>query len=191
MTDPQPPRPHDTQEPQPASSAPEEPQSVGQGLRPPYEGQEATGAAVGDVARGYGVWEVGGAPLSSAGKRLGAYLLDGFVLAPVTLFIGWVIWSLIVWSKGQSPAKQLLGMRCVRLETARAATWGTMALRELVGKLLLGAITGGITTLISAFMILGTRRQGIWDKIANTTVVDDPDGRLLGGIAPAAPPAGQ
>jgi len=118
-----------------------------------------------------------GAPLSSAGKRLGAYLLD-IVLLVFTLFIGWLIWSMVIWSKGQSPAKALLGMRVIRTDTGRCATWGQMALRELVGKWLLGGITSGITSIISCFMILSASRQGIWDKIANTVVVDDPDGRL-------------
>ena len=116
---------------------------------------------------------------SSAGKRFGAYALD-VALAFVTLFIGWMIWSLVIWSKGQSPGKSLLGMRCISTETGRAATWGTMALREIVGKSLLGSVTFGITTIVSAFMILGDSRQGIWDKIATTAVVDDPDGHLVG-----------
>lgn len=120
---------------------------------------------------------IGGLPVSSAGKRLGAYLLDG-VLLLVTLGIGWVIWSVIVWSKGQTPAKALMGMRCVRTDTGRSATWGTMALRELVGKGVIGSVTFGITTLVSCFMILGAARQGVWDKVASTVVVDDPDGRL-------------
>ncbi len=116
---------------------------------------------------------------SSPGRRLGAYLLDG-VLAFVTLFIGWIVWSLVLWSKGQSPGKSLLGMRCMSTETGRAATWGTMALREVVGKSLLGSVSFGITTLVSCFLILGNSSQGIWDKISTTVVVDDPDGRLIG-----------
>lgn len=122
-------------------------------------------------------WLVGGAPVSSAGKRLGAYLLDG-VLAVITLGIGWLIWSLVIWGKGQSPAKALLGMRCVRRDTGRCATWGTMALRELVGKGIIGSLTLGITSLISIFMVLGAERSSIWDKVAGTVVVDDPQGRL-------------
>ena len=129
-------------------------------------------------SREAGTWLVGGAPLSSSGKRFGAYLLDG-VLVIVTLVLGWLIWSFVLWSKGQSPGKQLLGMRCVKTDTGQVATWGTMALRELVGKGVLGWITAGITTIVSAFMILGAAHQGIWDKIASTVVVDDPDGRLV------------
>jgi uncharacterized RDD family membrane protein YckC len=113
------------------------------------------------------------APLVSNGKRFGAFLLEG-VLAVVTLGIGWLIWALIVWRHGQTPAKQLLSMRCVYVDTNEAATWGTMALREIVGKAILGNLTASITTIVSAFMILfGEKRQGIWDLIARTIVVDE------------------
>jgi len=130
---------------------------------------------------GYPAGQPGGmAPVSSAGRRFGAFLLDG-LLAIVTLGIGWLIWSLVLWSKGQSPGKSLLGMRCIRSDTGQVATWGTMALRELVGKYILGNITFGITTLVSAVMILidNERHEGIWDKIASTVVVDDRDNRLV------------
>ena len=120
-------------------------------------------------------WTCGGAPLSSPGRRLGAYFLD-VLLTFVTLFIGWMIWSLMLWAQGQSPGQQLLGLRCVRTDSGKAAGWGTMCLREVVGKWLLGSITYGITSLVSCFMILGQTRQGIWDKIATTIVVDDKDG---------------
>jgi hypothetical protein len=70
-------------------------------------------------------------------------------------------------------------MRCVRTGDGRSASWGTMALREWVGKGLLGSITFGITTLVSCFMVLGDPRQTVWDRVASTVVVDDPDGRLL------------
>ena len=118
-------------------------------------------------------------PLSSAGKRIGAYFLDA-VLAAVTLGIGWLIWSIIVWGKGQSPAKSLLGMRVAMPETGRAATRGQMALRELIFKGLLGSVTGGILTIVSGFMIFGESRQAVWDKLSKSVVVEDPDGRLLG-----------
>ena len=59
--------------------------------------------------------------LASKGRRFGAYLLE-IPLTIVTLGIGYIIWMLIVWARGQTPAKQLLKMRVVRLEERRAAT---------------------------------------------------------------------
>lgn len=109
----------------------------------------------------------------SNGKRFGAYLLE-IVLTIVTLVIGWLIWSIIIWREGLTPAKSLLNMRCVKADTGQPATRGTMALRELVGKWLIGNITVGISTVVSAFMILfGEKRQGIWDLMAGTVVVDE------------------
>jgi uncharacterized RDD family membrane protein YckC len=137
-------------------------------------GVVTTGKGMTDVKGGV----VAGAPLSSAGKRFGAYVLEG-VLLVVTLFIGWLVWSMIVWGRGQTPAKSLLGMRCVRKDTGRAATWGVMFLREFVGKGIIGSITFGITTIISVFMVLGADREAVWDRVAGTAVVDDPQGRLL------------
>jgi uncharacterized RDD family membrane protein YckC len=119
-----------------------------------------------------------GIRLSSVGRRLGAYLLDG-LLAVVTLLIGWVIWSLIIWKDGLTPGKSLLHMRVAKKSTGTPATWGTMCLRELVGKGLvmggLAAVTFGIAPLILNFMLLWDKeRQQLWDKIAGTLVVDDP-----------------
>ncbi len=114
-------------------------------------------------------------PRCSNGIRFGAYLLE-IVLVVVTLFIGWVIWSLIIWGEGKTPAKKVLGMTCVKLETGRPATWGTMALREIVGKWVLSSITAGLTGVISAFMILlAGDHRGIWDHMAGTVVVKDED----------------
>jgi uncharacterized RDD family membrane protein YckC len=63
---------------------------------------------------------------SSGGSRFGAYVLDTLLLF-LTLFIGYLIWSLVVWSKGQTPGKAILDMRCMSIETGRAATRGTSA----------------------------------------------------------------
>lgn len=118
----------------------------------------------------------GGLQLTSNGKRFLSYLLDGLLIV-VTLFIGWFIWWLIVWARAQTPAKQLMKMRVVKIDENRPATYGEMALRELVGKALLGSVSSGITTVVGGIMILAddTGRQALWDKIAGTTVVDDPN----------------
>jgi uncharacterized RDD family membrane protein YckC len=162
MSDPQQPGP-----PYGEQSAPAAPAGATPPAAPPPRAEAPAGTA--GVASGIGV----APPLVTNGKRFGAYLLES-VLGFITLGIGWLIWALIVWRDGLTPAKQLLGMRCVNADSGEAATWGTMALREIVGKGILGSITFGITTIVSAFMILfGEKRQGIWDLIATTVVVDE------------------
>jgi len=113
--------------------------------------------------------------LSSPLRRLGAWLLD-FILFFVTLVIGWLIWSLIVWARGQSPGKQLLGMRVIREDTHAVVSWGRMALREVICKGIIGLVAG--VTLIGAVLYLwllwDDENQELWDKMATTIVVDDP-----------------
>jgi len=124
-----------------------------------------------------------GLPLSSIGKRFGGYLLDG-LLALVTLGVGWLVWACIVASKGQTPAKQLLNMRVVKPDTGRSLTWGGMFVREIIFRGivfgLLSAITLGIMGIVGPLLILGgTMRQTLWDRMAGTVVVDDPNGVAL------------
>jgi uncharacterized RDD family membrane protein YckC len=123
-----------------------------------------------------------GIVLSSAGRRFGGYLLDGLLLI-CTLVIGWVIWTLIVWAQGQTPGKQILGMRVVRLDTRAAAGWGRMFLRDFAGKLLVGMVAALIpfigTVIAYCWLLWDKDRQELWDKLAGTVVVNDPDRRLL------------
>lgn len=118
-----------------------------------------------------------GVRLSSSAKRFGAHVLDS-VLMVVTLFIGWLIWQLIVASRGQSPAKQMLGMRVVKLRTATRATWGTMFLREVVLKPLIGIGLGWFFGLVYFWLLWDKNRQELWDKMISTVVVDDRNNAL-------------
>ena len=70
-------------------------------------------------------------PKASAQHRLGGYLLD-IGLALLTLGIGWLIWSLVAWRNGQTPAKQILKLRVVAEENRTNATWGHMAIRQFL-----------------------------------------------------------
>lgn len=123
------------------------------------------------------------APLASPGKRLGAFLLDGLIIAvsAITLFLGWLIWAFIVFGKGQTPGKQLLGLRVVDDESGKVVSYATMALRTLVYELLLGSVTSGVTTIIGGVMLVADKdqRQALWDKMASSVVVEDPEGRTL------------
>lgn len=69
--------------------------------------------------------------LATPQHRLGAVAVDiGLILA--TSFIGWGIWSLIVWGKGQTPGKQLLKVRVLNQPTGMPATWGQMLIRQVL-----------------------------------------------------------
>jgi hypothetical protein len=117
--------------------------------------------------------------LATPGKRFGAMLLE-IVLAIVTLGIGWLIWSVIVWQKATSPAKSLMNMRVVKVSENRPATFGEMALRELVGKSLLANFTIGISYIIGGVMLINDKanHQALWDKMVETTVVEDPNNQF-------------
>jgi uncharacterized RDD family membrane protein YckC len=114
-----------------------------------------------------------GVELASAGRRIGAYFL-ALPLALVTLGIGYIIWGLIAWGNGTTPALQVLGMRCWKTDRREVASWGTMALREIIGRLVEAILF--ITELVS-FILMLTRpdRRCLHDLVAGTVVVHDPN----------------
>ncbi len=78
--------------------------------------------------------------------RLGAIVLDATLIV-VTLGIGWVIWSFVVWGEGQTPAKKILKLRTINFTTGRPATWGHMGVREGLVPItvsIASSVTGGI-----------------------------------------------
>ena len=115
-----------------------------------------------------------GTQLASVGRRIGAYFL-AIPLAIVTLGIGYIIWGLIIWGNGQTPAQQVLGMRCWRPETNRVPGFWYMALREIVGGIVTGIL--GIITELTSFVLFVTGREhkAIHDYIAGTVVLYDPN----------------
>ena len=78
--------------------------------------------------------------------RLGAIVLDATLII-LTLGIGWVIWSFIVWGEGQTPAKKILKLRTINFTNGRSASWGHMGIREGLIPLtvsIASSVTGGI-----------------------------------------------
>lgn len=119
-----------------------------------------------------------GVELASRGRRVGAYFLE-ILLIVVTLVIGWIIWGLVVWGKGTSPALQVLGMRAWKPAEGKVASYGTMALRNIIGSIAQG-ILGFITQLISLVLFLSDDlNRNIPDRIAGTVIVHDPN-KVLG-----------
>ena len=91
----------------------------------------------------------------------------------VSLFVGWLVWSIVLWKQSTSPGKKMLGMTIVDVNTGAPATMQQMVMREAVGKWVVGSVAAGITTLASFVMLFTTpKRQGVWDYIGGTTVVD-------------------
>lgn len=106
----------------------------------------------------------------SNGVRFGALMLD-FLLMIVTCFIGWLIWNIVLWGQATSPGKKMLGLQVVDLGTGAPANMQQMLLRELVGKLILGSITGIVSIISAVLILIQPTRQGVWDYISKTTVV--------------------
>jgi len=119
-----------------------------------------------------------GVELASHGRRIGAYFL-AIPLMLVTLVIGYLIWGLIAWGKGTSPALQVLGMKVYRPDQRQTATFGPMALRNIVGGIAQGILS--VITLLVSFILFLTRpdRRSLPDLIASTVVVHDPN-KVLG-----------
>lgn len=113
-----------------------------------------------------------GTTLASPGRRVGAYFL-AVPLIIVTLVIGYIVWGLIAWNKGTSPALQVLGMKVYKPQERQVASFGTMALRNIVGGIVEGI---SIIGLISFIMFLTDKqRRALHDRIGSTTVLHDPN----------------
>ena len=128
------------------------------------------------------------AMLASRGERFAGLVLE-FVLVFVTLGIGWLFWSLIVWKDGLTPAKQILKMRVMRLEAREPASWAWMALRQAgigiglgIADGILAAVVGldGGGLLALAFLVItvvmiftSDLNQTLSDRIVGTVVVKE------------------
>jgi uncharacterized RDD family membrane protein YckC len=171
------------------------PQGQAYGQQPPTQGYDQMSAGQGlpqaPAVSGYGQYPMAvpqgmwfdeasglalpqGTALASVGRRIGAYFL-AIPLAIVTLGVGYIIWGLIVWPNGQTPALQLLNMRAWRPETGKVAGFWYMALREIVGRFIDGILS--LITAITSFVLFvaGKEHKSLHDLIAGTVVLYDPD----------------
>jgi uncharacterized RDD family membrane protein YckC len=139
-----------------------------QGLQP--------GPAGASFDQASGLYIPAGTQLASRGRRIGAFFLS-VVLYIVTLGIGYLIWGLVVWSKGTSPALQVLGMKCYHVQGQRVAGWGRMALRNIVGNIVDEIAIFGIISFV--LFLTNNRRQSLHDMVGGTVVLHDPN-KVLG-----------
>ncbi|WP_305784007.1 RDD family protein [Symbioplanes lichenis] len=110
---------------------------------------------------------------AAAGDRIVAALLD-FLLVVLTLGIGWMIWSLVTWQQGQSPAKSMLGLTVVDAATGRPYGMGQMFVREfLVRGLLFGAgaaLTCELLTVADVVTLFREDARTLHDQVAGSAV---------------------
>lgn len=165
---PPPPPPAPPPPPPPPVAAPPAPPPPGYGAAPPA-------GLYFDQVSGLNLPQ--GTELASHGRRIGAWFL-AIPLVIVTLVIGYIVWGLIIWGRGQTPTQQVLGMRTWYPDEGRNATWGRMALREIVGGFVTG-ILSLITEILSLVLFLaGRERKCLADHIASTVILRDPNNVL-------------
>jgi uncharacterized RDD family membrane protein YckC len=158
------------------------------------------------TARGHGA--PSDSRYSSVRRRFYAYLLDsvlggaligigwllsaelGSIIAILPFAAAWLVWSILAWRNGQSPAKQLLGMYVVH--DGRPASWKRMAVRELVAKPVAGIACGAVTVLAHGlpaliyfvlclvawvpyyfWMVFDAENRALWDQPCGTHVVEE------------------
>lgn len=117
--------------------------------------------------------------LVEPGRRFVAALLE-VVLFIGTFAIGWLVWSMIEWRDGRTPAKRLLrDLAVVDAWSGKRVGWQRMAVRELGAKIglvgLFGVATFGLGWAIAAALVLSETRASLWDRLAGTTVVHPGD----------------
>ncbi|MDZ4278667.1 MAG: RDD family protein [Dehalococcoidia bacterium] len=106
-------------------------------------------------------------------RRFSAYLIDN-ILFFLLLIVGWFIWFSFTARQGQTPAKQMLGLRVIQLD-GTVPTPGTMWLREVVIKgLLWNWVASGLSIIAYIWAFFDKDRQTIHDKMVNTYVIYHP-----------------
>jgi len=112
--------------------------------------------------------------LATPGARLGSHLLEA-LLVLVTLGIGWLIWSFVLWGKGTTPGHKVLRQYVVNEKTGSNFTWGQMFVRELLIKGILvpvlSAFSFGIVYLVDSLMVARDDRKTLHDRICGSVVV--------------------
>lgn len=112
-------------------------------------------------------------PLIGLGLYLIAIMLFGAVsetlgvIMAIVFPLGYLVWYVSLFRQGLTPGKKLLGLQVVKEGTGEIPGFGTMLLREVVGRFVSGLFLG-----IGYFWALFDRDAQAWhDKLAGTVVL--------------------
>jgi len=89
------------------------------------------------------------------------------LLLVIILLLGYIVWELILFARGTTPGKKLLGMRVIK-DDGTSAGFFTMLIREWIGKLISGLFLG----LGFLWILFDRDKQGWHDKLMSTYVVE-------------------
>ena len=100
----------------------------------------------------------------------------GLIAAAAFAFLVYAVWFLAALGRGQTPGKQIVGVRVIRAN-GEPSTWGRTFLREFVVEWIvvgvLSAMTGGIFYAVNYVWPLWDKdRQALHDKMVETLVVE-------------------
>lgn len=101
------------------------------------------------------------------------------VLIVVTLGVGYIVWALIAFDRGQTPGKQVLGMRVIKLTDGKVARFGTTFLREFIAKPVISVLSLATAGIVNFWLVWDRDTQQLWDKVVGTIVVNDERGLTL------------
>jgi uncharacterized RDD family membrane protein YckC len=102
---------------------------------------------------------------ASVGQRVGAAMLE-LLLFGATLGIGWLLWWIVLWDHGKTPAKAVLKLRLVRMKDGSPASTWRVGAHEVLAKGLLPLV---LVTI--AIALVDHDRRGLWDHMTRTAVV--------------------
>lgn len=119
-----------------------------------------------------------GTELASVGRRIGAFFL-AIPLVIVTLVIGYLVWGIVAWTRGTTPALQVLGCRLWVPEQQQMPGFWRSVLRNVVGSVV-ERLFFPIIALVSFVLFLAKEdHKSLHDLIGGTLVLHDPN-RVLG-----------
>lgn len=119
-----------------------------------------------------------GTELASVGRRIGAFFL-AIPLAIVTLGVGYLVWGIVTWTRGTTPALQVLGCRLWVPDQQQMPGFWRSVLRNLVGGVVERLVFPIIAIVSFVLFLANDEHRSLHDMIGGTLVLHDPN-RVVG-----------